>query len=497
MGLSQACLEQHDKENALTRRCLSWGLLSAVGVHAGFVPMLLLMPTPLAATKTPNRIELVVTPPEPDPAVVEPETELAEEVSAAAPSQPAASQPAAAPALQPVAALPPPAAPLPAQPESAPEIVEADEDQPDLEDEAVLPETSEETEDAVETEPDGRLAKTEISESEAEPETNIDDIRSSLSRLFSQDEITRDSADSGTDAAIAADTAASGGETAGTAETDSDGRETARATGSRSGSNDAEASGSDGRGRRGAARTVSCRRCDRPDYPESALNDGVEGNPQIEARYDANGNVVSVTLVRSSGNAELDRAALEAAQGYEFDTGGQQGSIPIEIDFAVEGSRRYRETQRRGERRSVEVASPEPPAASSSPAPTARNRPAEEAETDASESQPSTPAEPDIESQAGTQPASASETESSAVTNTAEDAIAPTSGSSAADAAEPTTAESSPPPAPPANEPASPPPANSAPEPPPPAAPPPISEPAPPPAAPPSPPPAAGEATAE
>lgn len=47
-------------------------------------------------------------------------------------------------------------------------------------------------------------------------------------------------------------------------------------------------------------------------YPEEARSRGKEGTSLIRMVIDANGNVLSSTLVGSSGNAALDRAALES-----------------------------------------------------------------------------------------------------------------------------------------------------------------------------------------
>ena len=76
-----------------------------------------------------------------------------------------------------------------------------------------------------------------------------------------------------------------------------------------------------------SSRVVSCRQCDRPDFPRAALEAGVEGSVTVNAQYDANGTVTEVSLVSSSGNFDLDQAAFEAAQNYVLETGGHSGDV--------------------------------------------------------------------------------------------------------------------------------------------------------------------------
>ena len=45
-------------------------------------------------------------------------------------------------------------------------------------------------------------------------------------------------------------------------------------------------------------------------YPANARKQKAQGNAQVRFRIDAHGNVLSVSLARSSGFAELDRAAI-------------------------------------------------------------------------------------------------------------------------------------------------------------------------------------------
>ena len=81
---------------------------------------------------------------------------------------------------------------------------------------------------------------------------------------------------------------------------------------------------------------ISCRRCSRPDYPEAALREGIEGTVLLQVTFDTEGNATEALVQGSSGNALLDQAAIEAVLTWEFDTNGQAGSIPVEIPFVIQ-----------------------------------------------------------------------------------------------------------------------------------------------------------------
>lgn len=87
------------------------------------------------------------------------------------------------------------------------------------------------------------------------------------------------------------------------------------------------------------ARSIRCRRCPRPEYPDAALSDRIEGTVALTVEFDAAGFVTGASINQSSGNASLDQAALEAALNYEFEVqgyGDPGGSILIEFAFDVE-----------------------------------------------------------------------------------------------------------------------------------------------------------------
>ncbi len=123
------------------------------------------------------------------------------------------------------------------------------------------------------------------------------------------------------------------------------------------------------------SREITCRGCDF-DYPESA--NGAEGTAQVVVETDAQGRVVAVMLSRSSGNAALDRAALEQARRRVRLSNARAGeSYPIDVDFVQPDSDAAQRARERSDRRSITVLDPEPvvetpsstPAANSSPVP--------------------------------------------------------------------------------------------------------------------------------
>ncbi len=420
MSLSITCLKQHEKENAIAKKWVLRGLLIAAGAHLGLIPLMAFVPVDVA--KPPERIELVVTGPTepietpetvleevPPDETVEALTEAVAQAELAAEAQVSggisAPPPLAAfqaPSESATALAEPSAEPFePSEPEIAEseiveseivesEIVESEIVEPEIvepeiveEPEAVEPEvvedseTTESTETADEpseaTEPEVATeaeepTETETVESDSEPvETaanntadnnspDLDVLRDRLNRARAR-EANRAGTGSSSDADAENAEVDSSGATP-TAPTNSS-TGVARSEGPSEGSGAGSASGN-GDGDRSGATTVSCRKCDRPEYPEEALAEGVEGSPSVSIEYDENGNVIGAVLEQSSGNAALDRAALEAARSYEMDSGGRSGSVSVEIDFGIEGSERSRAAQQRGERESVSNSAPTP-----------------------------------------------------------------------------------------------------------------------------------------
>jgi TonB family protein len=109
------------------------------------------------------------------------------------------------------------------------------------------------------------------------------------------------------------------------------------------------------------SREITCEGCDF-DYPDEA--EGAEGEAQVIVETDDQGNVVSVTLSRSTGNAALDRAAIEQARQRVRLNNAQGGeSYPIDIEFVQPNSDAARRARERGDRRRITVTETEPDAA--------------------------------------------------------------------------------------------------------------------------------------
>ena len=108
---------------------------------------------------------------------------------------------------------------------------------------------------------------------------------------------------------------------------------------------------------------AACRQCD-ARYPEQARRKGIEGRVEVAVDTDKDGNVTNVRLLRSSGNRELDEAHLRQAREWKLkpSEGGRQG-VAIATEYAIKGSRRYREVQERKRAREREQQRNEQPVA--------------------------------------------------------------------------------------------------------------------------------------
>jgi protein TonB len=71
-----------------------------------------------------------------------------------------------------------------------------------------------------------------------------------------------------------------------------------------------------------------------PAYPESARKAGVEGKAIVEVTVGADGVMRRCSLVVSSGNAQLDEAALQAVHVSKFAPGTKDGN-PVEMKVRV------------------------------------------------------------------------------------------------------------------------------------------------------------------
>jgi TonB family protein len=78
----------------------------------------------------------------------------------------------------------------------------------------------------------------------------------------------------------------------------------------------------------------------------------VEGAAKVKLEVDEKGNVTDAKIAKSSGNPELDEAAVRAARKWKLENskGSSQG-IVAKVDFALEGSERARRAEERKKRR--------------------------------------------------------------------------------------------------------------------------------------------------
>ncbi|NMF84548.1 TonB family protein [Nodosilinea sp. P-1105] len=387
MSLSDICGQQHQQEQQKLRKILLWGLLGSVGVHAiGF--SLSQFSFWQAATEELSPIELIVTEAIPDDpeTLVEPEqpTELSTETNDPAP--PAASAPP-----RPAAVVAPPTlAPPPV------ESVTPDSPEPDTQAESDLEEAVA-AEDVDEESPEGAEQEAPEVVEEAPEAVDLDAIAAELDapQVESQTERLRDLLQRLREAQAQGNS--NGAETdPGPSTTAGRGNVPEAPAGNDTGVA-AAPSNTSGSGQGQGNRTVACQNCVRPSYPQSALNAGAEGQPMVNVDINPDGSVRNVTLTRSSGNAAIDQAAIQAARQSRFQPiAGGATSVPIEYDLTIEGSRRNRDARRRGERQSVEVPTPppaadtpEPPPAAATPAPEPS---AEEADTPPTAETPAPPA---------------------------------------------------------------------------------------------------------
>jgi TonB family protein len=97
---------------------------------------------------------------------------------------------------------------------------------------------------------------------------------------------------------------------------------------------------------------VACRSCPKPKYPERARRRGVEGDTRLSYDVDKDGRPVNVRVARSSGNDELDRAAIEGAQRWRLDPSSRgRQNVSSTIAFEIEGSQRQRQNRDRRRQR--------------------------------------------------------------------------------------------------------------------------------------------------
>jgi protein TonB len=77
-----------------------------------------------------------------------------------------------------------------------------------------------------------------------------------------------------------------------------------------------------------------------PRYPAAARRRGIEGEVLVEVRVGADGAPAGVEILRSSGSALLDAAAVEALERWRFEparSGGRPvaGTVEIPVTFKL------------------------------------------------------------------------------------------------------------------------------------------------------------------
>jgi len=360
MTFSDAATQQREREAQALKRFLSYCLIGSLGLHG---VALFLKVNPNQSLDEPEEITIVVTQPlepEVEPEPVPPEESVAlEDVPEPVSSEPP-SEPLSTTLLEEPIAPPPPSQSV-AAPTAPVEATEEETVEEPTED--VLTETDSQPEPSAATVPT--------------PDPNRRSVQDLLQNLRRNRQPARSTATerSGDSSNPSNATAATGNESTATAPA-SPGVITEPGTGSEE----------DGDSSEGGA--ASCRSCPQVNYPRSALEAGAEGRVRVIAETDEQGRVVGVTLIESSGNADLDQAVLEQVRReYEFDGAGAGAAIPIEVDMTIEGSDYNREAAERGQRTEVEL-----PAQ-------AAEEPSETPETAAESTEPDAPAATSIEPQ--------------------------------------------------------------------------------------------------
>ncbi len=79
------------------------------------------------------------------------------------------------------------------------------------------------------------------------------------------------------------------------------------------------------------------RALNKPVYPPEEMRRGITGTALLTLTYDLSGNVTGVEVKRSSGNRNLDRAAVKAANRWKINPGMRGGvSVAGQVDVPVE-----------------------------------------------------------------------------------------------------------------------------------------------------------------
>ena len=71
-----------------------------------------------------------------------------------------------------------------------------------------------------------------------------------------------------------------------------------------------------------------------PTYPDMARTAGIEGQAVVEALVDVDGSVADARILKPSGNASLDQAAVDAAMRAKF-TPAKQRDKPVRVWVSI------------------------------------------------------------------------------------------------------------------------------------------------------------------
>lgn len=80
---------------------------------------------------------------------------------------------------------------------------------------------------------------------------------------------------------------------------------------------------------------ITCLDCKRPKYPPQALRRGAEGSPLVKVWITYKGNVVKSVLIRTSGIASIDNAAIQAASESKFYPIKTETTLNIEYNLKI------------------------------------------------------------------------------------------------------------------------------------------------------------------
>ncbi|RZA21769.1 MAG: energy transducer TonB, partial [Lysobacteraceae bacterium] len=85
---------------------------------------------------------------------------------------------------------------------------------------------------------------------------------------------------------------------------------------------------------------ASSRAMNPPKYPPEELRRGIQGTTVLIVSIDASGSVLDVEVERSSGNRNLDRAAVAAARRWKFNAEVRDGRkvasrVRVPVDFTL------------------------------------------------------------------------------------------------------------------------------------------------------------------